>query len=166
MALTESDVALTESDLLAANNGRLEELFRSSPPGEVPSGPMEGTAILGAGTSLVQPVAALVRLAVWQGKVFSPDGRYLSNRMGPLEMQAILARVALGPSWLDGRECIVIDYSRTSLVARDVRDEIRLVGTDLYLGVIWLFGSRIGWFTLRAPEADSRPGGDRLQPSG
>ena len=37
--------------------------------------------------------------------------------------------------------------------ARSVRDEIRLVGPQLYLGVIWLGGRRIGWFTLREPTA-------------
>jgi len=30
-----------------------------------------------------------------------------------------------------------------------VRDEIRLVGPGLYLGVVWLWHWRVGWFTLR-----------------
>ncbi|MEW1658883.1 hypothetical protein [Streptomyces sp. NPDC093707] len=160
-------MALTESDLLAAGNGRLEEVFRSSPAGEVPGGPMEGTAILGAGTGLATPIAVLVRLAVWRGKVFSPDGGgYLSNRLGPWDALAVLARVGPGPSLLDERECVVIDYSRTSLIARGVRDEIRQVGTGLYLGVIWLFGIRTGWFTLRTPEVDSGTGRQREQSAG
>ncbi|UZJ30687.1 hypothetical protein [Streptomyces endophytica] len=158
---------LTESVLLAADDGRLEEVFRAAPAGEVPRGPMEGTAILGAGTSLVQPIAALVRLAVWRGKVFSPEGGYLSNRLGPFDTLAVLARVAPGPSLLDERECIVIDYSRTSLVAREVRDEIRQVEPGLYLGAIWLSGaSRIGWFTLRTPETDRGAGGAPGRPEG
>ena len=113
------------------------------------------------------PGAALIRLTVWRGKVFSSEGGgYLSNRLGPLDVLAVLARVAPGPSLLDERECIVIDYSHTSLVARGVRDEIRQVGTGLYLGVIWLFGTRIGWFTLRTPETDSGAGREREQPGG
>jgi hypothetical protein len=37
-----------------------------------------------------------------------------------------------------------------------VRDELRQVGPALYLGVIWLWRKRVGWFTLRsATEADS-----------
>ncbi|MFD8548625.1 hypothetical protein [Streptomyces sp. NPDC059649] len=160
-------MSFTESELLAAGDGRLEEIFRAGPAGEVPRGPMEGTAILGAGTALVQPIAALVRLAVWRGKVFSPENGYLSNRLGPFDALAVLARVAPGPSLVDERECIVIDYSRTSLVARGVRDEIRQVGPDLYLGAIWLFGaSRIGWFTLRTPETDSGTGPAPGQPQG
>ncbi|MER7985527.1 hypothetical protein ABTY53_08015 [Streptomyces noursei] len=158
-------MSFTERELLAADNGRLEEVFRASPAGEVPRGPMEGTAILGAGTGLAGPIAALVRLAVWRGKVFSPEGGYLSNRLGAFDTLAVLARVAPGPSLLDEQQCIVIDYARTSLVARAVRDEIRQVGPGLYLGVIWLFGSsRVGWFTLRTPETDSGAGRDRGRP--
>ncbi|MBO1413548.1 hypothetical protein [Streptomyces sp. FH025] len=152
-------MTLSEAELLTADEDRLEELFRTSPPGEIPEGPMEGAAIIGAGTGLTGAIAALVRLAVWRGKVFDRAGGYLSNRLSPLDVLAVLATVAPGPSRLDGEECIVIDYSRTSLVARGVRDEIRQVGPDLYLGVIWLFGAKVGWFSLRKP----RTGGDEQQ---
>jgi hypothetical protein len=30
-----------------------------------------------------------------------------------------------------------------------VRDEVRLVAPGLYLGVVWLWKRRVGWFTLR-----------------
>ncbi|MGW2256001.1 hypothetical protein ACWCXH_38540 [Kitasatospora sp. NPDC001660] len=152
-------MTLSETELLAADDSRLEELFRASPPGDIPDGPMEGTAIIGAGTGVTRPIAALVRLAMWRGKVFDRAGGYLSNRMSSLDVLAILALVTVGPSLLDGEECIVIDYSRTSLVARCVRDELRQVGPDLYLGVIWLLGAKIGWFSLRTPQA----GGNKQQ---
>ncbi|WP_224283910.1 hypothetical protein [Streptomyces sp. LS1784] len=151
-------MTVSEDELLGADDERLEELFRVSTPGDIPNGPMEGTAIIGAGTGATRLIAALVRLAVWRGKVFDRDGGYLSNRMSALDVLAILATVAPGPSRLDGEECIVIDYSGTSLVAGGVRDEIRQVGPGLYLGVIWLFGVRIGWFSLRTPQADGGPG--------
>ncbi|MGE7438659.1 hypothetical protein [Kitasatospora sp. NPDC001175] len=151
-------MTVSEDDLLSAEDERLEELFRVSMPGDIPDGPMEGTAIIGAGTALTRPIAALIRLGVWRGKVFDRDAGYLSNRLSALDVLAVLATVAPGPSLLDGEECIVIDYSRTSLVVGGVRDEIRQVGPDLYLGVTWLFGTKVCWFSLRAPQADGGPG--------
>ena len=41
------------------------------------------------------------------------------------------------PSWFDGRESIVLDYSRTSLIAHWIRDEIREVAPRLYLGIVY-----------------------------
>ncbi|MFF8593627.1 hypothetical protein ACF061_19715 [Streptomyces sp. NPDC015220] len=147
-------MALTESDLLNAGDDGLVELFGGSRAGDVPRGPLEGTGIVRwGGGRLARPLARLVRLAVWRGKVFDPEG-YLSNRMTPFDVLAVLAQVYKGPSLLDERECIVIDYSRTSLVARAVRDEMRQIEEGLYLGVVWLYGCRVGWFALRVPEVD------------
>ncbi|MFI9325778.1 hypothetical protein ACIGXI_39190 [Kitasatospora aureofaciens] len=150
-------MTLSEKELLEADDGRLEELFRMSPPGDIPKGPMEGTAIIGAGSWVARPVALLVGLAVWRGKVFYPEAGYLSNRLSPLDMLAIVATVTPGPSLLDERDCIVIDYSRTSLVVGAVRDELRQVGPDLYLGLIWVNRIKIGWFTLKPPGAENAP---------
>lgn len=148
-----------EAALLRATHDELDRLFRASPPGEVPHGPMDGTAVLAPGTPVNRLVAALARSVAWRGKVFDPAGRTLANRVGPVGVTAIKAAVAPGHSWVDGRECVVIDYSKTSLVARGVRDEIRLVAKDLYLGVVWLWRRRVGWFLLRRPGtgAAARP---------
>ncbi|MFS4093175.1 hypothetical protein [Streptomyces sp. AF1A] len=143
----------TDTELLSTDDKGLEELFRKSPAGEIPKGPLEGTAIItGVGPAGTRLLAGLVHLFGWRGKVFSPDG-YLSNRLTPLDILSIVATVGPGPSRLDDQDCIVIDYSDTSLVFGGVRDELRQVGPDLYLGLIWLFGRRIGWFTLREPNS-------------
>ncbi|MET8612441.1 MULTISPECIES: hypothetical protein [Streptomyces] len=147
-------MALTESDLIGAGDDGLVELFCTSPAGDIPRGPLEGTGILRwGGSRLARPLAWLVRTAVWRGKVFDHEG-YLSNRMTSFDVLAIVAQVYKGPSLMDEQECIVIDYSRISLVARGVRDEMRQVGEGLYLGVVWLFGCRVGWFALRVPQVD------------
>ncbi|MEW2512915.1 hypothetical protein [Streptomyces sp. NPDC046870] len=141
----------TETELLRSDDKQIEELFRKSPAGEVPRGPMEGVAIIpGAGRAGARVLAGVVNRFLWRGKVFSPEG-YLSNRLTALDILSILAMVGPGPSRLDDRECIVIDYSHTSMVFGSVRDELRQVDPDLYLGLIWLAGHKIGWFTLRAP---------------
>jgi hypothetical protein len=62
---------------------------------------------------------------------------------------AILAKVYKGPSWLDGKECIVLDYSETSAVAHWIRDEIRLIGPGFYLGVVYWEKKRLIDFALQ-----------------
>jgi hypothetical protein len=42
-----------------------------------------------------------------------------------------------GPSWLDGKDCIVLDYSETSLLAQWILDEIRQIEPGLYLGKVY-----------------------------
>jgi hypothetical protein len=136
----------TEDALLAASHRELDALFRGSPAGPVPTGVLDGTALLLPGGPAA---AALIQALVWQGKVVDPGGTSLRNRITPLGIRAVTARVRHDECLVDGRPCVVFDYSRTSLVARGVRDEVRLFAPGLYLGVVWLVGHRVGWFALR-----------------
>ena len=140
-----------EDSLLRMGNRELDELFRSSPPGEIPTGVLDGTAILFPGHRAAIPLASVVRKVVWRGKVVEPAGHALRNRLTLLDIKAIAAVVYREPSQVDGRDCIVLDYSITSFVAGGVRDEIRLVAAGLYLGVVWWYGRRVSWFLLRQP---------------
>jgi hypothetical protein len=70
----------------------------------------------------------------------------------PIGVRAIAAKVYKAPSWLDGNECIVLDYSQTSLVAHWIRDEIRLVAPGLYLGLVFWEKERILGFALASPS--------------
>jgi hypothetical protein len=49
---------------------------------------------------------------------------------------------------MDGKECIVLDYSETSLVARWIRDEIRQIGPKMYLGKVYWDKKRLIDFAL------------------
>ena len=49
---------------------------------------------------------------------------------------------------MDDNETIVIDYSKTSLLARVIRDEIREVEPGVYLGKVWWGKKRILDFAL------------------
>jgi hypothetical protein len=141
-----------EAILLATPNAGLDAIFRASPPGDVPIGLLDGTAILFPGTRASKVLAALTRMLWWQGKVVDRSGTWLFNRVSPFSVHLIKASVYSETSWVDGQDCIVLDYSKTSLLASGVRDEIRLVAPRLYLGVVWLWRRRVGWFTLRIPE--------------
>jgi len=63
-------------------------------------------------------------------------------------MNLIVAKVYRDASWMDNKETIVIDYGRTSLVARKIRDEIREVEPGIWLGKVWWGKTRILDFAL------------------
>jgi len=148
--------SLDEEALSRRTNSELDTLFRTSPPGDLPAGVLRGTVLAFPGTWLCQAIARLAYLVGWQGKVVDASRGTLVNRVTPLRLRVIKARVAQGLSWVDDEPCVVIDYSRTSVVARMVRDETREVAPGLHLGVVWLRGRRTAWFALRA---GSRPQG-------
>jgi hypothetical protein len=147
---------VTEASLLRLSNRALDELFRGSPSGSIPAGNLRGTMVAFPGTRLAKPLAVLAYLVAWQGKVVDSRRSSLKNKITPLRIRSIKALLSVEDSWVDHEPCVLIDYSRTSVVARTVRDEIRLVGPQLYLGVIWLRRRRIGWFTLREPSGAAK----------
>jgi hypothetical protein len=137
------------SQLLAMSQAQLDDLFRNSPPGDIPDGPAKGTAIIATGTRYTAHIAEVVNHFGWQGKVFNAQKGLLKNRILVFGLEAIVARVYKAPSWLDGKECIVLDYSDTSLVANRVRDEIRLIGPGFYLGKVYWDKERLIDFCLQ-----------------
>jgi hypothetical protein len=137
--------ALTAEELVRMSPKALDDLFRASEAGPTPSGVGEGTPIVAPGTPIAAPLTLLLRLA-WRGKVFHSGE--LRNRIGPLGVQAVRAAVRRDKSWLDGQPAIILDYSRSSLPFRPIRDEIRLVAPKLYLGIVWWRRTRTIHFAL------------------
>jgi hypothetical protein len=141
-------VPVSVGQLAGTRPAQRDEVFRSSPAGEIPAGIGDGTALLPFGPLLTKVAARLIRLTSWQGKVFDPGGDGLRNRITPFGLKAIRAKVYKAPSWVDGDECIVLDYSATSIVAHWVRDEIREVAPRTYLGQVFVRRRKWLHFTL------------------
>ena len=142
-------MAYEVSQLLRMSQAELDALFTASPSGPIPEGEADGTAIIAPGTPFSPEIAQFVSYFAWQGKVFDPATHSLKNRVGPFGLNAIIARVYKGESWLDQKDCIVLDYSETSLVAHWIRDEIRLISPGLYLGVVYWDKARLIDFALK-----------------
>jgi len=144
-------------DLLGKSQIELDEIFSRNPAGPIPQGNAQGEAIVWPGTMWSRLVAKMVHELAWQGKVFTPNpdgnGATLENKLGPAGVHAIVARVYYTKSWLDGKDCIVLDYSKTSLLARKIRDEIRLIdaANRIYLGKVWWGKTRLVDFALQFP---------------
>ena len=145
-------MAITVPDLLKMSQAQLDELFTNSPPGEIPDGEAKGTAIIAPGTTYTDEIAEFINHFAWQGKNFDAKKGALKNRILPFGLNAIIAKVYKGPSWLDGKECIVLDYSETSLLAHWIRDEIREVAPGLYLGKVYWGKNRLIDFAIEFPK--------------
>lgn len=144
---------MTIPELLKKSQAELDDLFTNSPAGEIPQGEANGTAIVAPGTTYTQDIATFVNHFAWQGKVFDPVKGALRNRITPFGLNAIIAKVYKGESWLDGKECIVLDYSETSLLAHWIRDEIRKIAPRTYLGKVYWSKKRLIDFALEFPES-------------
>lgn len=115
----------------------LGELFGAGTAGAIPDGRGKGTVLLGTGGRAARVAAALCYALAWRGKVVNARAARLKNVVTPLRIQAIEAAVYQQDSWYDGETCIVLDYSKTSFVARKVRDEIREIAPGVFLGLVF-----------------------------
>jgi hypothetical protein len=126
---------LTLARLPTMSRAELEALYSRSGPGPIPDGESEGLAAVAPGTK-AGGVSKRIFSVCWQGKIFDREKGELLNKT--LLGRIVKAKVYVAESWLDGRDAIVIDYSKTSLLCAAVRDEIRQVGPALYLGFAYL----------------------------
>jgi hypothetical protein len=145
-------VAVDVPQLLEKSPDELAALFRSSPPGEIPVGKMDGTVLVAPGTEIAGPLKKFAQLLVWQGKVFDPAKSDLRNLILPFGIKAVRAKVYKDASWFDEQETIVLDYSKTSFIARKIRDEIREVSPGVYLGLVFWGRTMILHFALTRPS--------------
>ena len=138
-------------EFLKISGDQLDEVFRNSKAGEIPRGEGKGTAIIAPGTNVSDEIAWFVNVFTWKGKVFDPEKGELRNKILPMGHKAIVAKVYKDKSWFDGKECIALDYSKTSLLAHWIRDEIRQVGPGTYLGIVYWGKKKLIDFALKFP---------------
>jgi len=141
---------------LDMDRDELDAIYMSVEAGSIPDGDTRGTAIV-AGALLARLYARFARLFAWQGKVFDlfpPDQQngILINKISAFSLTFIVAKVYKDASWMDGKETIVINYSKTSFFAKKIRDEIREVEPGVYLGKVWWGKTRILDFALTHSE--------------
>ena len=144
-------MAYTAQQLLSMSQKELDDLYSSSPAGDIPNGEAHGTAIVATGTVFSQEIASIVNIFAWQSKTFDAAHGTLTNRISAFGVNAIVAQVYKAPSWFDNKECIVLDYSKTSIAAMHIRDEIRLIAPGLYLGLVYWDKTRTIHFALQFP---------------
>jgi hypothetical protein len=124
-----------------------EVLFRKGTVGCGPHGPTQGTVLYADGNH--PRVKARLQGIVWKGKNFHDDGTFTNRWLGGV--QAVSADTRVEPSWLDGEPCLVMQYAPNAPVFGNVRDELRQIGPDLWLGRSYdaATGHAKNWFVLR-----------------
>src|SRR5438128_2582270 len=100
---------VTEAVLLRLSNRALDELFRASPSGPIPSGNLRGTLVAFPGTWVAKPLAVLAYIFGWQGKVVDQRQHSLKNKITPLRLRLIKALLSVDDSWVDHEPCVLID---------------------------------------------------------
>ena len=131
--------AITDArQLLALNQKQLDDLFAASLPGPIPSGKGQGIAMIANGTLFGTISRKLINWFIWKGKFFRPETKDLKNRLTPFGILGIRAKVYVDKSWKAPGDAIILDYSKTSIVASFIRDEIRSVGPGVYLGKVFM----------------------------
>jgi hypothetical protein len=126
--------SITLDALLRMSAAELEMVYRQGSASSISEGRVRGTALLRPGTRRTRALSRGARL-IWQGKVFEPGQSTAVNRFFGLPI--VRGQLYQGPSWLDGHPSLVLDYSQTSRVYADNRDEIRQVAPGLYLGLMY-----------------------------
>jgi hypothetical protein len=148
-------------ELCALSGRELDRRFRAGTSGRLPDGPAEGVLMVLPGSPLARPAARLLRALAWQGKVFEASRGELVNRVSLFRIRAVRAKVYAGQSWIDGRPCIVLDYAGASRLAGMVRDEIREIEPGLWLGLVYVWGTRVMRFALVHDPGDGEAGDAR-----
>jgi hypothetical protein len=136
------------SALVRMSEAELAETYRAGTTAPIPNGRARGVALVLPGSSL-SPILAKIGWLVWQGKNFDDKAARLSNRV--IGLRFIPGALSHGPSWFDSGNAVIIDYKHTSMSFSRIRDEIRLIAPDFWLGrtyyrrgergsYVWSFG--------------------------
>jgi len=135
----------TVDELRQMSQSELDQVYADAEAGNVPDGESAGTAVFFPDSGIFNIPSQILASLFWQGKVFETEEGLLVNKV--IGFRAIRAEVYRGESLFDGNESIIIDYSRTSILANPVRDEIREVAPGIYLGrayILTLLGAYMG----------------------
>jgi hypothetical protein len=138
---------LTPRDLARLDRDQLDAVFAAGATPEPPVGFGRGRILLRVDGKMPRVRARLQGLA-WKGKVFHADGTFVNQWAG---FRAIASRVEVGPSWYDGRPCVVLAYPPGTPVFGNARDELREVAPGLWLGRFYAVcpcGHLEGYFAL------------------
>ena len=138
---------LTPRELARLNCDQLDALFAAGTISAAPIGSGRGHILVRTEGKMPR-VRARLQGVVWKGKVFHADGSFVNQWAG---FRAIASHVEIGPSWYDGRPCLILAYPPDTPIFGNARDELREVAPGLWLGRFYAVcpcGKLEGYFSL------------------
>jgi hypothetical protein len=112
----------------------LEALFRGASVGA----PLDGT-YKGLLVYLVDERLNAFKLrmaeATWRGKAACAETGYFGNRFAA-DVRWNESYYEIGPSWIDGKPAICMEYTKRALLFWNMHDEVREIAPGLYLGPV------------------------------
>jgi hypothetical protein len=109
----------------------LQQIFASAEGCTFPSGFGRGEVLLRTDPRHARLKARMTN-RVWKGKRFEEDGYFINQW---LCFRALHSYVCQGPSWLDGRPCVILEYPPDTPLFGNTRDELREVAPGVWLGM-------------------------------
>ena len=73
--------------------------------------------------------------ALWKGKSAEEDGHFVNRWLGGI--RAIDSQYVVGPSWVDGKPSVILEYAAGTKVFANTHDELREIAPGLYLGPVY-----------------------------
>ena len=124
-----------------------EVQFRKGTVECIPHGCTKGTVLYADGKT--PRVTARLQGIAWKGKNFHDDGTFTNRWLGGV--QAVSTDTRVEPSWMDGQPCITMQYAPNAQVFGNVRDELRQIAPDVWLGRSYdaATGCPKNWFVLQ-----------------
>ena len=155
---------------------QFDDLYLTLEHGEVPDGPFSGAVVMPKGKDQSLVLRKLDHLGfrhlaetLWKGKHFFKDEMALRNRVSLFGQRRMFpAKLYVGESYFDSsKPAVIIDYSKFDEVQNynryldfllgssllNVRDEIRKINDDFYLGRAYLGQTFCLNFILFKPES-------------
>jgi hypothetical protein len=111
----------------------LAELFARAEVGQPPVGRARGRLVALTDERLPRLKVGAAN-AVWRGKAACADGRFVNRWIGGVRWLG--STYVVGPSWVDGRPAVLIEYAPGTPLFANMHDELREVAPGLYLGPI------------------------------
>jgi hypothetical protein len=133
-ARTQGECCLTMHDLERMSVCELEALFKSIELGTPFVGCGRGRQLCSTDPCRPRLKTFCANLA-WKGKIAGPDGHIVNRWIGGV--RAIETCYIIGPSWVDGRPAILMEYAPGTPILANTHDELREVAPGLYVGPLY-----------------------------
>lgn len=147
---------LTGKDLLKMSQEEIDKLYKKGSVDKIPDGDSKGIAIIWAGSILTRIIAFLSWLLFWKGKYFDREEGYFLNKILPFGLRAVKGDLYIEKKcFFCSGKAIVLDYSKTTLLLRSVREEMREIAPGLFLAQVYWNDKRISNFTLEFENSDA-----------